>query len=353
MEVFNYFMSILFDSASLVNWFKKKKRSFPWRKSVTPYAVWVSEVMLQQTRASVVIPYFEKWMQQFPTIASLAQAPLEKVIKAWEGLGYYSRVRNLHAGAIYVVEKFHGELPRQAEDLKKIKGLGPYTIGAIRNFAFKEKAAAVDGNVLRVLSRYFHLEEDIAKPATRTKIGQMVEAILPEEEFWIFSEALIELGATVCTRKPSCHECPIRSSCQAYAQGTELELPLKSGKKKIEMLERTAFVICCENACLLQKVEKGKIMSDLHEFPYIENSGNHIGDLLNFIKQKWKLTVKFEENFPLVKHSFTRYRVQLHSYRFAAMEKKDVEGYQWITLKELFQLPFSSGHKKILQFLKE
>ena len=154
--------------------------------------------MLQQTQVAVVIPYFLHWMQRFPTIHHLAKASLDEVVKAWEGLGYYSRVRHLHEAAKYLVEHFNGQLPSEEEDLKKIKGLGPYTIGAILSFAFHQKKAAVDGNVIRVLTRYFGLEEDISKVATVNKLRQLAQELLPDEEPWIVNEALIELGATLC-----------------------------------------------------------------------------------------------------------------------------------------------------------
>lgn len=343
-----------FDSKSLIAWFKKEKRLFPWRENPTPYSVWISEVMLQQTRASVVVSYYERWMRQFPSIEALAQASIDEVIKAWEGLGYYSRARNLHAGARFVAAHFDGKLPECAEELKKIKGLGPYTIGAIRSFAFKQRAAAVDGNVLRVLARYFLIEEDISKPATVKTIREYAEAILPVQESWVFSEALIELGATHCGRKPMCGECPVRSSCRAYALGEEQNLPFKSKKQQVELLHRTAFVISCKEHYLIKKVAKGEVMSDLHEFPYIqtESEGKSVAQLLRHIKTNWKLAASLEKEFPLIKHAFTRFRVQLKPLHFSVAEKCPVEAFQWVTMKELSKLPFSSGHRRILSLLQ-
>ena len=160
----------------LKRWFLDQKRDFPWRENPSPYAVWVSEVMLQQTQAAVVISYFERWMQRFPTIQALADAPLEDVIKEWEGLGYYARARNLHAGARYVVENYEGQLPANAEQLYKIKGLGHYTVGAILSFAFQQRKAAVDGNVLRVLARYYGITDDIGKSATVKKCKDLLKS---------------------------------------------------------------------------------------------------------------------------------------------------------------------------------
>jgi len=167
---------------ALKRWFLEVQRDFPWREDPSPYRVWVSEVMLQQTRAEVVVPYFERWMARFPTVEVLAEAPLDEVIKLWEGLGYYSRARNLHQGAQQIVRDYGGKLPNSADKLKKIKGIGPYTVGAILSFAFHQKVPAVDGNVLRVMSRYQRIEEDIAKQKTVKMIGQRVAEILPEKE---------------------------------------------------------------------------------------------------------------------------------------------------------------------------
>jgi A/G-specific adenine glycosylase len=197
----------------LNSWFLENRRELPWRIDPTPYRVWISEVMLQQTRASVVIPYFERWMTLFPDVAALAAAPIERVIKTWEGLGYYSRARNLHRGAQQMVESFGGEVPSDREALMSIKGLGPYTIGAILSFGFQKRAAAVDGNVTRVLARYFSIEENVGRQSVKRLIGEKAEAILDEREPWVTAEALIELGATVCTPKPFCELCPLQKSC--------------------------------------------------------------------------------------------------------------------------------------------
>src|ERR1700722_10190653 len=180
-----------FDIDSLKDWFVREKRDLPWRENPSPYAVWISEVMLQQTQASVVIPYFERWMARFPTVAVLAEASQGEVIKMWEGLGYYSRVRHLHQAAKDLMYRYAGDLPRTREGLEGIKGIGPYTRGAILSFAFHQKAAAVDGNVLRVLARYFAIEEEIEK--AKKSITELTESILPEEEPWIVMEGLIEL----------------------------------------------------------------------------------------------------------------------------------------------------------------
>ncbi len=337
------------DPLKLIDWFQQQKRDLPWRNQPSPYAVWVSEVMLQQTQVSVVVPYFLRWMQRFPTVADLAKASVDEVIKEWEGLGYYSRARCLHAGAKYVMEQHGGIIPQTEEELKAIKGLGPYTIGAIRSFAFHHPVAAVDGNVVRVLARYFKLEEDISKPKTMNQIRQMAQEILPKENSWIFNEALIELGATICTKKPKCSLCPINRGCAAYLHGKEELLPNKSAKVKTEILFRAVAVISCGDSFLIKRGESGMVMSDLHEFPYFEISAKGISHkkLALEIQKSLKLPVNPIGILPPIQHSFTRFRVHLFPMSFSCGHPHRVEGYQWMPLDALRKLAFSSGHRRI------
>lgn len=346
-------MTWKFDTELLRQWFLQHKRDLPWRENASPYAVWVSEIMLQQTQVSVVIPYFEKWMNRFPTIESLANAPLDEVIKLWEGLGYYSRARNLHSAAQYILQHHDGQLPKTEIELSNIKGLGPYTIGAIRSFAFHQKAAAVDGNVLRVLSRYFLIEEDICKAKTVQQIRTIAEQILPDHEPWTIAEAIIELGATVCQKRARCGECPIRASCKAYVNGMADQLPIKSKKASIEQLFRAVAVVACGDQFLVKRGESGKIMSDLHEFPYLESTVEGISDkeFAKQLKARFGLNAKALDNLPEISHSFTRYRVQLRPVMFNVEALKVVEGHQWHSLKDLQKLAFSSGHRRILEAL--
>lgn len=323
----------------LHDWFLENKRDFPWRDEPNPYAVWVSEVMLQQTRASVVIPYFSRWMEKFPDVKSLASAPLEAVIKCWEGLGYYSRVRNLHAAARQIVEQFDGKVPQTKEELLTLKGLGTYTVGAILSFGFHQKAAAVDGNVFRVLSRYFQIEENICSSKVKKKIENLAEEMLDPKTPWITAEALIELGATICTPTPRCEICPLQKKCLAFQSGRAIYLPIKNPPPKTIHLERIVPVIVSLGKVLLKKGEAGKIMADLYEFPYFERDSEIPWKLGSFI--------------PLVQveHTFTRYKARLHPRLFRLEKQEEMRGFCWVHLEELSQLPFSSGHKKIVKQL--
>lgn len=330
-----------FDIERLREWFFSSRRFLPWRENPSPYEVWVSEVMLQQTQVSVVIPYFQKWMTLFPTISGLAKAPIEKVIKAWEGLGYYSRARNLHAGAGYLMKHHNGELPSSYEALKKIKGLGPYTIGAILSFAFKQKEVAVDGNVFRVLARLFCIEEEVDKVKTQREMRKLCETLLPNREPWIIMEALIELGALVCQKKPKCFECPLKESCLGKSKAALL--PIKRKQEKIISLYRDVAVIYAEGELLLKRGERGKVMADLLEFPYFEG-GIEIGKELG-------LSLKSIISLPEVVHGFTKYKAHLYPHLYQTV-KKEVVGYEWISFHQVKDFPFSSGHRRILLSLR-
>lgn len=329
----------------LKEWFFNEKRDFPWRKDPTPYRVWVSEVMLQQTRAEVVIGYFEKWMQRFPTIFSLAEASLEEVIKIWEGLGYYSRARNLHAGAKWIVENHNGIFPSDEKNISNIKGIGPYTAGAILSFAFHQKAAAIDGNVMRVASRLFSIKENIGNSSTQKEIRQHIEEFLPLQTPWIVMEALIELGAKVCKKIPICQDCPLKEDCLAFHHGLEKDLPLTPKTTKPIVLHRYVPIIYYDQQYLVQYHLGKKIMADLYEFPYFSDE--------RALKNFFPFEMINKGSFTKVMHSFTRYRAHLFPSLWEAKEKKEISGFRWISLSSLPTLPFSSGHRRILQQLME
>jgi A/G-specific adenine glycosylase len=341
------------DMKKLRHWFLSQRRDLPWREEPTPYAVWVSEVMLQQTQVAVVIPYFLRWMQRFPTIEALANAPVEAVLKEWEGLGYYSRARNLHQGARYVMEHHAGVLPSTVDELKAIKGLGDYTVGAILSFAFHQRKAAVDGNVLRVLARYYCIDEDIGLGKVQKKMRVLAEELLPKEEPWIISEALIELGATVCMRKAKCMECPLNGHCQAHIKDQTDRIPVKGAQAAVTALYRLVPVISCGDRLLVRCGEPGKVMADLFQFPYFEithadyDTTEQKELMKREMKKEFSLSTIWKKELPQVKHSFTRYRACLMPHMYAAKEAKIVPGFEWISIDELRQVPFSSGHRRI------
>lgn len=339
-----------FPNENLRQWFLRQKRDLPWRKNSSPYAVLVSEIMLQQTQVSVVIPYFQRWMALFPTFEALAISREEDVLKAWEGLGYYSRAKNLQKAAKYICKEWKGKMPSKVEELATIPGVGPYTLGAIRAFAFNEKAAAVDGNVMRVLSRYFAIEEDISKLRGQKRFRDIAEKILPEKDPWIIAEALIELGALVCKKRPICIECPLKSSCSSFNQDLIEKFPVKSKLQVSIKLYRMVPILMCEGTFLIRQVPKGKIMAGLHEFPYFEEKMD-LAEFQEQIKRDFNLETTPIRKLPLVQHGFTRYRADLEAYIFHCKNVQDTEGFFWASKERLSQLAFSSGHRKLIKLL--
>lgn len=333
---------------ALNDWFTGAKRDFPWRKDPSPYKVWISEVMLQQTQASVVEKYFNRWMRVFPNIQALAAAPESEVVKAWEGLGYYSRARNLHAAAKTMMEKFSGEIPSDPAALQMIRGLGPYTIGALQSFAFHRKAAAVDGNVARVIARYYQIEEVICREPVKKRIWELTQNLLPEEKPWVTMEALIELGALVCKRNPVCSECPLNGSCQSHLSGIAPSLPKKNKRPQTQKISRAVAVLIYKDEVLVRQETAGRVMAGLYEFPYVEGTTQ---ELEHLIGAELQLIADCVEELPRVAHTFTRFKVDLAPSRWSVKTKKNFPGMSWIPLNQAESLPFSSGHRRILQDL--
>ena len=254
----------------LLNWFKDHARVLPWRNEPTPYRVWVSEIMLQQTRVEAVKPYFDRFLKELPDVAALSDCPEEKLLKLWEGLGYYNRVRNMQIAAQTVMENYHGELPADYEALTKLKGIGHYTAGAIASIAFGIPVPAVDGNVLRVISRVTEDDADIMKASVRTAMEKDLLEIMPENRAGAFNQALMELGATVCLPNgaPLCEACPWKEVCRAQKSGRWRELPVKAKARRIE--DRTVLVIKAEDKVLLHKRANKGLLAGLYEFPNVE-----------------------------------------------------------------------------------
>jgi A/G-specific adenine glycosylase len=342
-------MEIL-EKEELKGWFEKNKRDFSWRKEKTPYRVWISEIMLQQTRAEVVRPFFERWMKRFPSIESVEKSSLEEIIKAWEGLGYYQRARSIYKAAKKIVHELK-VFPEEKEDLLQIPGIGFYTAGAILAFGFHKKAAAVDGNVIRVLTRYFALSEDASKIAVKERLEEIAERSLCEKEPWKSAEALIELGALICKRTPLCSECPLQKNCRAHQTGRQGQFPLSAKKEKTVFLQRIVLIFEKDKKLLVHKVGKGKVMAGLYEFPYIEMQEEELLSSLKTIMQNWKVAFSLLEKLPIVKQSFTKFLVKLYPYYIQGKPKKEEKlvGYEWMLKSDLLEKAFSSSHKKILE----
>lgn len=269
-------------SRELLIWYDRSKRDLPWRRHRDPYFIWVSEIMLQQTRVDTVIPYFNRFIERFPTIRDLAEAPQEDVVKMWEGLGYYSRARNLQTAAQQIVDLHGGQMPSQREHVFALKGVGPYTAGAILSIAFNQPEPAVDGNVMRVFSRYFLIEDDIAKPKTRIAMEKMIPALIPEGRASDFNQALMELGALICTPKsPHCLICPVMEHCRGRIEGMERELPIKTKAKKPRPEQRLAVLLEGagerEGLVLVRRRPQTGLLAGMWELPHIAVGGEELG----------------------------------------------------------------------------
>lgn len=256
---------------ALIAWYRGARRDLPWRRTRDPYAIWVSEVMLQQTRVAVVVPYWQRWMERFPSAVALAGAPLDEVLAAWSGLGYYGRAQNLHRGAREVVARYGGRLPDTAAELRSLPGIGRYTAGAIASMAFDRREPLVDGNVARVLARLFAVEEDVKSAAGQGRLWQLAAALVPADAPGDFNQALMELGATVCApAAPRCAGCPLAASCRAHREGRTGELPrLPPRRREADKPLLAAAAAWVERAgkLLLARREPGGLFGGLWELP--------------------------------------------------------------------------------------
>jgi A/G-specific adenine glycosylase len=336
----------------LINWYVAEKRDLPWRKDQDPYKIWVSEIMLQQTRVDTVIPYFIAFVDKFPTIEALAAANEEEVLKAWEGLGYYSRVRNLHAAVKEVKESYSGIVPNTPEEISKLKGVGPYTKGAILSIAYNIPEPAVDGNVMRVFSRILSIWEDIAKPRTRKIFEEATYELISKEDPSSFNQAVMELGALICTpTSPSCLLCPVREHCSAFEEGLQAELPVKSKKKKPKPLQMAAAVLYDQDGRLyIHKRPSTGLLANLWEYPNVEvqqEAGNtYRKQLQEFLLSNYDADVDLSELTGTVEHVFSHLIWNISVF---IGKVKNIPNDQLIALteRELEKYAFPVSHQKI------
>ncbi|MBD5455557.1 MAG: A/G-specific adenine glycosylase [Lachnospiraceae bacterium] len=292
-------------AAPLLTWYDRQRRVLPWREDPVPYHVWVSEIMLQQTRVEAVKPYYDRFMKSLPDIEKLAIAEEEILLKLWEGLGYYNRVRNLNKAAVEIMEKYGGNMPEDYEDLLKLPGIGSYTAGAIASIAYGKPVPAVDGNVLRVLARLRCDDRDIMQQWVKKKIEEELAVVIPKERPGDFNQALMELGAVVCipNGEPACGKCPWEDICMAHQKGVETQFPVKSGKKSRKVEEKTVLIIRDENKAALQKRPSKGLLAGMYEFPNIEG---HLSEkeVLAWLKEIGLSVIRIE---PLTesRHIFT------------------------------------------------
>ncbi len=345
---------------ALVAWYGIHQRDLPWRRSADPYAVWVSEIMLQQTRVATVIPYFERWMSRFPNVADLADAPLDDVLKHWEGLGYYARARNLHAAAKTVVAEHGGRLPRDAGDLRKLPGVGRYTAGAVASIAFGLDEPVLDGNVVRVLCRVFAIDADPKHPRTREALWSIARRLIPTGRAGELNQAMMDLGATVCVpREPLCPQCPLRRLCDARRQGRTHELPRKPARKKTPHYDIAAAVVWKGDRVLIARRRPQGLLGGLWEFP---GGKREPGESLaaaarRETREETGLDVEIGEEIVVVKHAYSHFRITLHAFgaRWLAGDARPIEcdAVRWVHPSDLRRYAFPAANQKILLALVE
>ena len=301
----------------LMNWYPAHHRDLPWRAAKDPYAVWISEIMLQQTRVTAVIPYYERFLKELPDVAALAAVPDDRLYRLWQGLGYYSRARNLKRAAIEIMERFGGEMPARYDELLTLSGVGSYTAGAIASIAFSERVPAVDGNVLRVYARLFDDPSDIADPATKRRVFDALLAVMPEDA-GTFNQAMMELGATVCVPngQPDCGACPLGAVCRARANGTAGALPNKRAKKQRTVEEKTVFVLLSDGRPLLLKRPDRGLLAGLYELPNVSGTLDDAAAMDRL--SAWGLHPVGEVRRYAAKHVFTHIEWHMRVYAMDA-----------------------------------
>lgn len=348
---------------SLLGWFAECARDLPWRRTLDPYHVWLSEIMLQQTQMDRAVGYFERFIERFPDLASLDAGGEDEVLKLWEGLGYYSRARNLRKAARQVMDRHGGVFPRAHAEIRALPGVGPYTAGAIASVAFNHPHTAVDANVLRVFSRLLDLNEPVDVPAVRRRIEAAAAELLPQADARGFNQALMELGALVCApRKPNCPACPVAEFCLARERGTALERPvLRPGPEPIR-ISMACGVLACRGRLFIQKRRPDDVWPGLWEFPGgVQEEGETLEQtLVRELREETGLHVRAGGKIAVVRSSYTRYRITLHGYFCEALDGVDPEAAfslneateaRFVIPAELSRFAFPSGHARLVSKL--
>lgn len=345
---------------ALLGWFAANARDLPWRRTLDPYHVWLSEIMLQQTQMDRAVAYFERFLARFPDIASLDAASEDEVLKLWEGLGYYSRARNLRKAARAVMERHGGAFPRSHADIRALPGIGPYTAGAIASVAYNEPLPAVDANVLRVFSRVLDIDRSVSEPAVKRRIEAAAAELLDPLDARAFNQALMELGALVCApRKPDCPACPLASLCLARARGTAEARPVQKPGPEIMRIHMACGVLASRGRLLIQKRRPGDVWPGLWEFPggVLEEGESPEQAAEREMREETELAVRSLGKIGVLRTSYTRYRITLHGFFCRAEPGVDPEAdlrlheateARFVTPAELSAFAFPSGHARLV-----
>lgn len=338
-------------AGKLETWFEKNARDLPWRRTKDPYAVWISEIMLQQTQVKTVTPYYERWMRTLPTVQKFAAAAPERVLKLWEGLGYYTRVRNAQAAARMIMTEHSGQFPREFEAILSLPGIGRYTAGAISSIAFDQPAPILDGNVIRVIARLFGIGGDPRIKTVNARLWDTAHSLVsqPKIEPAKLNQALMELGALVCLpRQPRCAECPVHQHCFARREVRIGDFPQIAARTPATARRFIALVVREEGRFLVRSRPTGIVNAGLWEFPNFEIPVK----TKNLLGLPFPFKISGERPFFSVRHSITRYRILLEAFTAFRPAGKEVDGL-WKTMAEMNKLPFTSAHRKVLDAVRD
>jgi len=363
----------LFDSSRLrrlrtavSRWYARHGRDLPWRENRDPYRIWISEAMLQQTTVVAVKPYFTRFLTRFPTVEALAEAPIEDVLRQWEGLGYYSRARNLHRAAQVIVQDFGGTFPDDVETLRNLPGVGRYTAGAIASFAYDIRAPIVEANTLRLYSRLLGYGGDPRSKEGQTLLWEFAEKILPARDAGAFNHAVMDLGATVCRpTAPDCPSCPLASCCQAFADGTQDSIPQRAKRPELTDVIDATVVVRSGDRVLIRRRGPDERWAGLWDFPRLTLEGASSGDetllhraargaLTDWLKEQTRLSVRDWEHVADIRHGVTRYRIRLLCFQAQAVSAKtlpEADDLRWVTAAELEQTPLSMTGRKLSKLI--
>lgn len=320
----------------LLEWYHQHARILPWRKNPSPYRVWISEVMLQQTKVDTVKPYFERFIKEVPNISALAVIAEDQLLKLWEGLGYYSRARNLKKSAIKIQENFEGKIPSAKSSLETLPGIGPYTAGAISSISFNKRETAVDGNVIRVIARITANNNNMSQSNSKKELEEVVVSLLPKKRIGDFNQALMELGATICLPKNQlkCNSCPVCTLCEANKKGIAETLPIKNRKKKRKIEKRTVLLLQHNGKIALQKRPEKGLLSNLWEFPNIEGhlSVKQCKEYLDSLGIKKDADMI---SLPTSKHLFTHLEWHMEGFFLQIKKLPQISKLTWVTTEEI------------------
>lgn len=345
---------------ALLAWYSAAARDLPWRQTTDPYAIWLSEIMLQQTRVSTVIPYYERFLRRFPTVNHLARARLDTVLKMWEGLGYYSRARNLHKAAREIVSRFRSRLPRTKDALITLPGVGRYTAGAIASIAFDERVPLVDGNVERVLCRVFCIRGNPKDTMTQERIWRLAEELLPQNEIGRFNQALMELGAEICIpRQPHCDECPLAKICEARFHNEQESLPTRIAKRTLPRHIIAVAVIGRAGRILIDKRKPEGLLGGLWEFPggKVRPHESLQTALRREIREELAIEIEVVKEITTVEHTYTHFHVEIHAFECVHVQGDPhplaCAALKWVRPRDLSRYAFPAATKKIIAILQQ